>query len=326
MTGIDTLRYVMQNMKEVRQKEGEIELEFKPIMEMYNILDTHLAAGMEKDEQDHRHILKSKWKNLVEKSTQRQNELQETQNFYKRDLIKSVRFLITDVHEFRKDYDKNGPMVNGIKPRDAVERLRRFKEEYSVRERNFEINYAGEELFGLPHQQYPELEATKRELDLLAQLYDLYGVVIDTVSKWKEMVWSEAVEKMDEMKDQVDNFGTMCRKLPKQLKEWDAFKELKTEIDNFSEILPILKELSKPSIKARHWDSLSKLTGSTLTFNTDEVFYLSRLLEINLLRWKEDVEEIIEAADKQLKIEDQLNDIKSKWEVETFDFDFYRNR
>ena len=313
-------------MKEVRQKEGEIELEFKPIMEMYNILDTHLAAGMEKDEQDHRHILKSKWKNLVEKSTQRQNELQETQNFYKRDLIKSVRFLITDVHEFRKDYDKNGPMVNGIKPRDAVERLRRFKEEYSVRERNFEINYAGEELFGLPHQQYPELEATKRELDLLAQLYDLYGVVIDTVSKWKEMVWSEAVEKMDEMKDQVDNFGTMCRKLPKQLKEWDAFKELKTEIDNFSEILPILKELSKPSIKARHWDSLSKLTGSTLTFNTDEVFYLSRLLEINLLRWKEDVEEIIEAADKQLKIEDQLNDIKSKWEVETFDFDFYRNR
>lgn len=327
VTGIDTLRYVMQNMKEVRQKEGEIELEIKPIMEMYNILDTHLAAGMEKDEQDHRHILKSKWKNLVDKATQRQNELQGTQNKYKRDLILSVRSLIVDVHEFRKDYDKNGPMVNGIRPRDAVERLRRFKEEYLVRERNFEINYAGEELFGLPHQKYPELEQTKKELELLTQLYDLYGTVIDTVGKWKEMVWSEAVEKMDEMRDQVENFGNMCKKLPKQLKEWEAFKELKQEIDSFSEVLPILKDLSKPSIKPRHWAALSELTKTnTLNFNNDEVFYLSRLLEINLLNWKEDVEEIIEAADKQLKIEDQLNEIKAKWEIETFDFDNFRNR
>jgi dynein heavy chain len=99
------------------------------------------------------------------------------------------------------DYEKNGPMVNGIRPREAVERLRRFKEEYSVRERNYEINHAGEELFGLPHQQYPELEKSKKELDLLTQLYDLYVQVIDTLTGWKEMVWADAVEQIDTMKD-----------------------------------------------------------------------------------------------------------------------------
>jgi dynein heavy chain len=155
-------------MKEVRQKEGEIELEIKPLLDMYNILDLHLTHGMDKEEQDNRHILRNKWNALVILAEKRQNELSETQNTYKRDLIKSVKFLITDVKEFRVDYDKNGPMVNGIKPREAVERLRRFKEEYSVRERNFEINHAGEELFGLPHQQYPELEKSKKELGLLS--------------------------------------------------------------------------------------------------------------------------------------------------------------
>lgn len=324
--GIEILRYVMQNTKEVRQKEGEFELELKPIMEMYNILDTYLAASMEKDEQDNRHSLKSKWEGLVKKSNQRQNELQEKQNKYKKDLIESVKTLIVDVEVFKESYVKNGPMVVGIKPREAIERLKRFKDEYSIKERNYDINHAGEELFGLPPRHYPELVEIKKELDLLTQLYDLYSEVIDTVNKWKEMVWSEAVEQMDEMRDQIENFGNKCRKLPRQLKEWEAFKELRTEIDNFSEILPILKELSKPSIKARHWEALSKLTGSSLTFNTDEVFYLSKLLELNLLRWKEDVEEIIESADKQLKIEDQLNEIKAKWKEETFDFDVYRNR
>jgi len=167
VNGIDTLGYVMRTMKEVRQKEGEIELELKPLLDMYNILDLHLTHGMDKEEQDNRHILRNKWNSLVNLAEKRQNELSETQNSYKRDLIKSVKFLITDVKEFRTDYDKNGPMVNGIKPREAVERLRRFKEEYSVRERNYEINHAGEELFGLPNQQYPELEKSKKELALL---------------------------------------------------------------------------------------------------------------------------------------------------------------
>ena len=58
-------------------------------------------------------------------------------------------------------------MVNGIKPREAVERLTRFKEEYRVRNKLYEINKCGEELFGLPHQQYPELEKSKKEINLL---------------------------------------------------------------------------------------------------------------------------------------------------------------
>jgi dynein heavy chain len=326
VTGIDTLRYVMQTLREVRQKEGEIELELKPIMEMYNILDMYLASGMEKDEQDHRHILRSKWKGLVELAESRQNELQETQNFFKKDLIRSVKSLIVDVKDFRKNYSENGPMVNGINPRDAVERLRLFKEEFLVRDRIYEINFAGEELFGLPHQQYPELEQTKKELDLLTQLYDLYVQVIDSVNSWKEMIWTEAVEKMDNMKDQIDQFGVMCRKLPRQLKEWDAYKELKQAIDDFGEVLPLLKDLSKRSIQMRHWQQLKEVTKANFNAGTDEVFYLSTLLEANLLAYKEDIEEIIESAEKQLKIEEQLNEIKIKWEVEMFDFDTYRNR
>jgi dynein heavy chain len=326
VTGIDTLRYIMTTLKEVRQKEGEIELELKPLLEMYDILDFYLPNGMEKDEQDHRHILRSKWKSLVQLSEQRQNELLTTQNQYKLDLIKGVKALIKDVKEFRKDYDANGPMVTGIDPREAVERLRRFQEEFSVRKRNFEINFAGEELFNLPHQPYPDLEQTSKELDLLAQLYDLYTQVIETVNSWKEMTWSETKEKIDEMKDNVESFSAMCRKLPRQLKEWPAYKELRQEIDDFSEILPLMKELAKPSIRDRHWQELIKVTNAELKVDNEDMFYLSQLLAANLLDHKEDIEEITESADKQLRIQSNLDEIKVRWEVEAFEFEPFRNR
>ena len=325
VSGIDTLRYVMQTLREIRQKEGEIELELKPIKDMYQILE-NFAVPMEKDEQDHNHVLPNKWKELVKIAEARQNELHESQNSFKRDLIRSVKFLIVDVKDFRKEYEKSGPMVTGIPPKEAVERLRRFKEEYSVRERNYEINRAGEELFGLPHQPYPDLDQTKKELDLLTRLYDLYVQVIETVNAWKEMTWFEAVERIDTMQEQTETFGKQCKALPRQLKEWEAYIELSTEIDNFSKVLPLLKDLSKPSIRPRHWEDLKKCTGAQFKIGAEEIFYLSDLLDANLLQYKEDVEEIVEAAQKQLKIEEMLKEIKEYWDVEFFEFEGMRGR
>lgn len=39
----------------------------------------------------------------------------------------------------------------------------------------------GEEIFGLPVTEYPDLRATERELKLLDQLYGLYTEVLDTI-------------------------------------------------------------------------------------------------------------------------------------------------
>ena len=52
--------------------------------------------------------------------------------------------------------------------------MKRFKAECDVRARKQEIYHAGEELFGFPHQAYPELEQTKKELANLSLLYDIY--------------------------------------------------------------------------------------------------------------------------------------------------------
>lgn len=48
-----------------------------------------------------------------------------------------------DVGDFRADYEENGPMVVGITPKEAIERLKRFDEQYEVREQQYKINKKG---------------------------------------------------------------------------------------------------------------------------------------------------------------------------------------
>ena len=50
------------------------------------------------------------------------------------------------------------------------------------------------------------------------------------------------------MQKQIDSFSGKCKKMPKQLREWDAYHELKKEIEDFQTVLPLLTDLAKPSI------------------------------------------------------------------------------
>jgi dynein heavy chain, axonemal len=81
------------------------------------------------------------------------------------------------------------------------------------------------------------------------------------------------------------------------LKTWDAYKELKQEIDDMTEILPLVESLAKPSIRPRHWNEVIALTKEDIPY-TSETFSLSQLLKANLLGFKEDVEDIADSADK----------------------------
>ena len=55
-----------------------------------------------------------------------------------------------------------GPMIRGIPPREASDRMTIFQARFDELWRKFETYSAGEELFGLPITDYPDLQRIKR--------------------------------------------------------------------------------------------------------------------------------------------------------------------
>ena len=80
-----------------------------------------------------------------------------------------------------------------------------------------------------------------------------------------------------------------CRKLPRALKDWQAFLDLKKTIDDFNESCPLLELMANKAMKQRHWDRIAGLTGHTFDMES-ETFSLRNIMEAPLLKSKEDIE------------------------------------
>ena len=239
---------------------------------------------------------------------------------------------VVDVAQFRSDFEANGPGVPGLPPQEANERLRKFQRLFEERERKWEAYVAGEQLFGLAVTQYPELERTKAELQLLDKLYNLYTNVLNTVVEFNEMQWTDVCGFNDKneshisvMVKKLEEFQLACKKMPKELRAWDAYVELKKTVDDFLESLPLVEQLANPSLRPRHWKALEELTGKTLNVGSDS-FKLKDLLDAGILEISDDVEEIAASAVKELAIEGKLNDIANDWVVRSLTFGAFKQR
>ena len=80
----------------------------------------------------------------------------------------------------------------------------------------------GEELFALRITDYPELNKTRKELNLLDQLYGLYMDVVNTMDEYRNMCMTEHIERMEELTGKVTELGVRCAKLQRKLTDGEA--------------------------------------------------------------------------------------------------------
>jgi dynein heavy chain len=293
---------------------------------MYKMLSHHMTEDfITKEENDRLTVLRSSWRNLVRTAENKTQLLSQKQNSFRGGLITDVRTFVQDVKKFREDYINNGPGAPGIKPMDAVERLNRFREEFEIRTRKEKLYQMGETLFAMPVTLYPELGITKKDIDLNGRLFGLYVDVIETIDEYKSIAWLNVMENIEDMSAKVAGFALRCKKMPARLRDWDAYKELKEVIEGFDTVLPLLQELSKPSIMPRHWEEVREITKTEFEEDSPE-FKLQTLLDAGIEKFKDDIEEVTEGADKQLKIETDMKAIADHWEVAEFQFMEWKDR
>ena len=327
VTDLESLQYMMGVLKEIRVREATIaDEEMAPVLDVYAMLQRYLPDGNLSDkEMDQKSVLQTKWKKLLEKAIEVMDTLRAASGGFKTKLLQSISEFKIDVKTFRHDFETQGPSVAGIEPVRAMERLKRFKDEYEFRDRKYKMCKIGEELFAMSETKYPALIKTKKELTLLTQLYDLYDNVLKTAKDWNDILWTDVVSNIEDMTQMVENFDSKCNKMPRKLREWDAYKTLRGQIDDFTSVLPLLEELGKESIEVRHWDEIKNITGTDFDQDAED-FKLETLLAANLPHYSDDVEEITEAADKQRSIRNKTWQVRDFWNFKVIEFQDWKDR
>ncbi|XP_063254253.1 dynein axonemal heavy chain 5-like isoform X3 [Prinia subflava] len=319
---LDDVRETMEALKEIRENEIKIDMKVGHIEESYSVL--HKYNLLFQDENTERGDgLAYAWKNLNTQARQAEDLLLKLQPNMKTDLLRGVQKFQIDTAVFCKEYDKKGPNEDNIPPHEASDRLQIFQAKFDELWRKYLSLSGGEELFGLPITEYPELHKIKRELSLLQKLYSLYDTVTSSIDRYNEMLWNDL--NIEKINSELLDFQSKIRKLPKALKEWKAFQDLKKKNDDFTESCPLLEMMKNKAMLSRHWEKIAQVTGHHFDVDSEN-FTLKNVMDAPLLKHKEDIEDICISAVKEKDIEAKLKHIISEWNTHAFSFSQFKTR
>uniref|UniRef100_A0A672TSA7 Dynein axonemal heavy chain 5 n=1 Tax=Strigops habroptila TaxID=2489341 RepID=A0A672TSA7_STRHB len=319
---LDDVREAMEALKEIRENEINIDMTVGPIEESYSVL--HKYNLLFQDGNTERvDGLAYAWKNLNTQALQVEDLLLKVQPDMKTDLLNDLQKFQIDTAAFYKDYDEKGPSEENVPPHEASDRLQIFQAKFDELWRKYISLSGGEELFGLPITEYPELHKIKRELSMLQKLYSLYNSVIASIDGYNEMLWNDL--NIEKINNELLDFQNKIRKLPKALKDWQAFQDLKKKIDDFTESCSLLEMMANKAMMSRHWERIAQVTGHHFDVDSEN-FSLKNIMDAPLLKYKEDIEDICISAVKEKDIEAKLKHVISEWNTHAFSFVQFKTR
>ena len=218
-----------------------------------------------------------------------------------RELLTHVRFDMTD---FKKGLSEYEPDITKL--RRELDQGKDRTGSYNSRER----------VLSLPVSDHYELDCMIDDYDPYYKLWNLVLVFQGSLYNWmKHPICTHDGNQTDNALDAwfkevfklIKLFDTKYMKKVQQIA-----KDLKTAIESFREIFPFLKCYANISILDRHWNQLFERMKVKPPGPYDKIS-LQNMLDINILEFKDDFEELSTAASKEHSLKNAMANMKNDW-------------
>ena len=328
---------VMAHIRDVRKRTPEISSIFEPQRDIIMLLKKHsISIDLEPiDGQPALEFLENSkmfWEGVVNKTYRVKECIQPTQNKMLEKVRKQVQDFESSVNRFSKEFKamlcRGGPFAwqdlsyQDMKRKRSIynaidncySKIGNFKKEGKT------LNEL-EDLFELPMSRMVTLNEIERELCLVKGTWDMVLLVDSLFISWRSTLWGDI--ETGELLDEVRSLQVLIKKQSKYCSGWDVITKLDSHVKNMATVLPLVHELHSLSMRDRHWKNLM-ITTST-NFERGPSFCLNDLINLNLHKFVDPVMDIVEVANKELKIEMKLNTIEEAWNNMRLQFDRHRD-
>lgn len=102
------------------------------------------------------------------------------------------------------------------------------------------------------------------------------------------------------------------KNLPREIKSYKGHPIISEEVKNMSVVLPLVSSLHSEFMEKRHWQQLQELTQKQFE-QSAPTFAFMDILDLHLYKYEAQVNEIVDVAQKEAKIEKKLKNIESAW-------------
>ena len=325
--GKAALMAVMEDIRDVRKAMDITQEMFQPLQDILNTLKSHgvdlssIPQVGERSIQDYLDEAPLAWDAVVKKTFKKKEEIMPMQTREVESLKIQLEQFFLSIREFRNNFRSQAPFTFTGSPVEAYKMLDVHAAELMRKEVEARRFNELEELFELQVSKYPETGDTRTELRLLKYVWDMKAMVLGTFESWNSQLWADI--KTDDLEDVNKSLLKYLRKMSNEtpvVKGWVVYRSIEDAIKNMSVVLPLVNSLHSESMRDRHWKSLAKVCGVKSIDPNDPKFTFEDIVSLGVHQHTEDVEEIVETANKELKIERKLRDIEKLWRDMTLDY------
>jgi dynein heavy chain len=100
--------------------------------------------------------------------------------------------------------------------------------------------------------------------------------------------------------------------LPKEIKYWKGYNSVVDKVKNMSVVLPLVSALHSEFMEDRHWKQIKEMTGKQFD-NKSMSFTFEDILALQLYKFEAQINETVDVASKEAKIEKKLKAIEAAW-------------
>ena len=144
-------------------------------------------------------------------------------------------------------------------------------------------------------------------------LWDVSDQCLTYFEECKGMLWSEI--EADAMEEEAKVLLKKVKGTPKTLKWCTAYTATEQEVKNFLNTTPLLVQLHHQAMRPRHWTALAEVTKieNFVPPYKDPNLLLGGLLQMGLHDFADQVDEITDQAQKEAKMESNLDALDETW-------------
>ncbi|KAK7488391.1 hypothetical protein BaRGS_00020365, partial [Batillaria attramentaria] len=249
-------------------------------------------------------------------------------------LIDNIRTKLMELKSRVQDPDLLHEETMAVSALETIRNLQEEVQTMSVRARSY-ASYQerfGSSLSRTKKSYYGDLLTMDKKSDTSAQEIQtdlseierdltLRGLLWQSLEEWTRLVdeWTATAfdsVNVESLQKNVNKFTQTVYMLEKGLPHNEVLPRLKEKVMDFKQGMPVITSLRNPSLRQRHWDAIQRIINKVIS--RDKNFTLGNLMEMNIFKHKEKIQDISTTASNEATLELMLQKIVDLWQNTDF--------
>ncbi|XP_058981464.1 dynein axonemal heavy chain 10-like [Musca domestica] len=311
---LSDFKLVMQTISTIQSTTLTHEIIIREMQETYTVLSEH-NINFNFEDMLMAHHLGKRWQRLYRSALYRLDKVQPIKQKFADMTSVEISSFWKELEIFIEDFLNNGPGAVG----PDLDRGFKLMDPYGnkineLESRRLELANA-EKLFDMPMQDYNDFSRLKEDYEGMQIIYKLYKSQKSAREGWSKTLWADLDPTVQT--EGVESYLKEFRKLPKQVRQLPVGQMLELQMKQFKGTVPLMVSLKNEALRERHWLQLMEKTGQYFDM-TPERFTLENMFAMQLHKYQEIAEQILNNAIKELAIEKGVKAVEDTWAAMSF--------